>query len=150
MEWECWILSCPDPANWLSCWLKIWAKPENLASLLAPHTVKSQKSENFTFGKTVKIRLSDQEILKPFTYLISFIANMLSKLSAQVWNKIEKYILKKDIIQQIRTHILINVRQINWMKRNIKCFDDVIAFKTPMRGRFRILSFEMKTILLNI
>ena len=43
-----------------------------MASLLAPHTVKSQKSENFTFGKTVEIRLPDQGILKPSTYLISF------------------------------------------------------------------------------
>ena len=97
----------------LSCWLKIWAKPENLASLLAPHTVKSQKSENFTFGKTVKIRLFNQKILKLFTYLISFIVNMFSKLFVQMRNKIEKYILKGNIIQQIWTRILINVRQIN-------------------------------------
>ena len=56
----------------LSCWLEVWAKPENLASLLVPYTVKSQKSEIFTFCKTVKTRLFDQKILKSFTYLIRF------------------------------------------------------------------------------
>ena len=42
---------------------------------------------------------------------------MFSKLFVQMWNKIEKYILKKNIIQQIKTRILINVRQINWIKK---------------------------------
>ena len=68
----------------LSCWLEVWAKPENLASLLAPHTVKSQKSEIFTFDKTVKIRLFDQKILKPFTYLISFYLIVVSKMSKSI------------------------------------------------------------------
>ena len=136
------------PRTDISCWLEVWAKPENLASLLAPHTVKSQKSEIFTFGKTVKIRLSDQTILKSFTYLISFTANMPPKLSAQVQSEIEKYILRGNTIQQIWTHILINVCQINQMKRNIKRFDDVIVFKILMQSHFRILSFEVETILL--
>ena len=128
--------------------MEVWAKPENLASLLAPHTVKSQKSEIFTFGKTIEIRLFDQEILKSFTYLINFIVNMSPKLSVQMQDEIEEYILKGDTIQQIRAHILINVRQINQMKRNMKRFDNVIVFKISIQGRFRIFSSEMKTVLL--
>ena len=94
------ILSCD-----ISCWLEVWAKPESLASLLTPHTVKSQKSEIFTFGKTVEIRLFDQMILKSFTYLINFIVNMFSKLFAQMQNKIEKYIFKKKYHSaNINTH----------------------------------------------
>ena len=43
---------------------------------------------------------------------------------------------------------MINVRQINQIKKNIKCFDDVIIFKISMQSRFKIFNSEMKTILL--
>ena len=73
---------------------------------------------------------------------------MPPKLSAQVRDEIEEYILRGNIIQQIRTRILVSVCQINWMKRNISRFDDVIAPKVSMWGRLRILSFEVETVLL--
>ena len=73
---------------------------------------------------------------------------MSPKLSVQMQDEIEEYILKGDTIQQIRAHILINVRQINQMKRNMKRFDNVIVFKISIQGRFRIFSSEMKTVLL--
>ena len=90
----------------LSCWLEVWAKPENLASLLAPHTVKSQKSEIFTFDKTVKIRLFDQTILKSFTYLINFylivVFKMFKFIKSNKTFKSRKSIFKffKFILQQ--------------------------------------------------
>ena len=144
------LLWCLKSRWWeqLSCWLEVWAKPENLASLLVSHPVKSQKSEIFTFCKTVKIRLSDQKILKSFTYLINFHRQHVFKTVCSNVKQNWKIHFKKNIIQQIQTHILINVRQINQIKRNIRRFDDIIVFKVSMQSRFRIFNSEMKTALL--
>ena len=109
----------------ISCWLEVWAKPENLASLLAPHTVKSQKSEIFTFGKTVEIRLFDQMILKSFTYLINFYLIVAFKMFKSTKSS-KAFKSRKSVFKPFKSILQQQLKRLNYKQHQILIFIEII------------------------